>query len=47
MHPIALTNKAIRELILSLRISGPNRSLEKERAYARWLIEQLQKAGDK
>ncbi len=47
MKPIVLSDKARRELILALRISGPNRSLEKERAYARWLIEQLQKAGDK
>lgn len=42
MKAVILTDKAIRELILSLRISGPNRSLEKERDYARKLIAKLQ-----
>lgn len=44
MKPIVLSDKAIRELILALRITGPRRSLEKEREYVRWLINKLEQS---
>ncbi len=45
MKPIVLSDKAIRTLELALRKWGPACSKEKEREYARWLIERL-KRGD-
>ena len=47
MKPIVLSDKAIRTLELALRKWGPACSREKEREYARWLIERLKKGDGK